>query len=291
MLTNLGNRGIEPFQHWKVALLFYVGFALILLAAAFETSHAVEVEGFSEPNRTINVAAAETGIITRIDVEEGDYVEAEQVIAQLDDEVHQALLSVAQQSMEAKGRLDAAMAEYKLRQYRLEKFEELRASGHARQEEVDRARTEFAVSEGQLTAAQEDALIKRLEYEKTKTQLERRSIRSPISGVVTKLHKQMGEFVAPNNPEVLTLVELDPLLAVFSVMRPQAGLLQVDQKVTIRFSETNYAVEGTVQFIAPITDAESGTVRVKVRIDNPEGQYHSGDRCVITLPDKSREQI
>ena len=88
----------------------------------------------------------------------------------------------------------------------------------ARQEEVDRAATELAVAEANVRTAREDRLTKKLEYERIKVQLERRTIRAPVAGVVTKLHKQVGEFVAPNNPDVLTLVQLDPLLANFTMM-------------------------------------------------------------------------
>ena len=35
--------------------------------------------------------------------------------------------------------------------------------------------------------------------------------------------------------------------------------------------------------VAPITDAESGTVRVKVRIDNPNGNYRSGERWTLEV--------
>ena len=42
-------------------------------------------------------------------------------------------------------------------------------------------------------------------------------------------------------------------------------------------------VKGAIDFISPVTDAESGTVRVKVRIDNPQNKYRSGQRCALQL--------
>ena len=44
--------------------------------------------------------------------------------------------------------------------------------GHARQEEVDRAASEVAVAEANVRTAQEDLLTRRLEYEKTKAQID-----------------------------------------------------------------------------------------------------------------------
>ena len=39
--------------------------------------------------------------------------------------------------------------------------------------------------------------------------------------------------------------------------------------------------------MAPITDAESGTVRVKVRIANQDGQFRGGERCTLQLQNAS----
>lgn len=242
------------------------------------------VDGLTEPFRTIRVATPETGIIKAVAVEEGDEVAAEQVLAELDTDIHILLLEIAKQSMEANGRRDAAFAEKQLRKARLEQFTKLREKGHARQEEVNRARMELAVAEAQLTSAEEDLLIKELEHKKFKSQLDRRSIRAPVSGLVSEIHKQKGEFVAPNSPEVLTIVELDPLVAVFSLTSRQAMRLKVGQKMKVRFSQIDKESMGKISFIAPVTDAESGTVRMKIRIKNPNREFRSGERCMILVP-------
>ncbi len=266
--------------------MWWVCALAILSVICVGAATGVEVDGFTEPHRTIHVASSETGIIKQLQVEEGDVVQQGQVLAELDDEVHRALLEIAKKAMNATGRLESALADVDLKQVRLHKLEDLRAAGHARQEEVDRARTELAVAEGQLKAVQEDLLIKRLEHAKIEVQLRRRSIRSPIQGVVSETHKDLGEFVAPNSPEVLTIVELDPLLATFSIPSPQAARLKVGGKMKVKFPSASKPVEGVIQFIAPTTDAESGTVRMKVRIENSRGKCRSGERCVVNLPEK-----
>jgi hypothetical protein len=39
-----------------------------------------------------------------------------------------------------------------------------------------------------------------------------------------------------------------------------------------------------VEFISPVIDAESGTIRVKVRVNNSENRVRSGERCTLRLP-------
>jgi multidrug efflux pump subunit AcrA (membrane-fusion protein) len=49
--------------------------------------------------------------------------------------------------------------------------------------------------------------------------------------------------------------------------------------------DSDAETRGTVEFISPITDAESGTVLVKVRVANPHGRFRSGERCKIRVED------
>ena len=116
---------------------------------------AVEVHGFLEPYRTVDVATTETGIMIQLLVRVGDPIGEGEVIAQLDDDVHQILVETAKAKTEAQGRLASAQAELKLRKYRLAKLAELIEQGHGRREEVERAAA--------------DARSRRLKYSMRKT--------------------------------------------------------------------------------------------------------------------------
>jgi RND family efflux transporter MFP subunit len=256
---------------------------LVALLLSPSVARAIDLEGFVEPYQTVNVAVDETGTIEEVFVREGELIEQGQPLIKLSSEVHEALLAIAEQSMQATGRLAAAQADLQMRQLRLSKLETLRAEGHARQEEVDRATGEVAVAEANLRTAQEDLMSRRLEYEKIKAQLDRRTVRAPISGAISMLHKVAGEFVAPNDPEILTLVQLDTLLANFTLMSTQLDQLKVNQKLKVYFLQSNTETTGVVEFVSPVTDAESGTVLVKVRIDNRAGRFRSGERCTIRI--------
>ncbi len=263
---------------------------IVWVAASFGlalTAQAVEIDGFTEPYRTVDVAAAETGTIKSIDVREGEQVQEGQVLARLDDDMYQALLAIAQESLNGQSALKSAEAELNMRRSRLEKLETLRTQGHARQEEVDRAQADVEMAEARVLSAKEQTELKRLEYNKVKIQLERRSVRSPLQGVVSLVHKDAGEFVAPNDPHVLELVQLDPLLATFSVPSHLVPRIEKAGKLPVFLEDAGTWVTGEIERIAPVTDAESGTVRIKVRLANAEGKYRSGERCTIELKEPS----
>ncbi|MFO0817274.1 MAG: efflux RND transporter periplasmic adaptor subunit [Pirellulales bacterium] len=252
------------------------------LTAKSDAEASPDLEGFTEPYRTINLAFEDMGTVEEVIVREGDRVKAGQTIARLNSTVHQALLAIAEQNMKSEGRLDAALADLKLRKERLQKLEPLREQGHARQEEVDRAMLEVAVAEANLRTAREELISKRLECDKIKAQIACRSVRASVDGVVTKVHKQMGEFVAPNSPDVVTIVQLDKLYATFTVSTSQAARLKSGEIFPVEFDSGDEA-SAVVEFVSPVTNAESGTVLVKLRIDNAEGRTRSGDRCRLRL--------
>jgi RND family efflux transporter MFP subunit len=273
----------------KNQIIFRVGiYALTLFstAAALGTSF----EGFTEPYRKIDVAAAETGTVAKLLVREGDRVVKGQPLAMLDKEVLEVYKEIAEANTQAKGKLDSAEAERNLRKMRLERLEPLREQGHASQEEIDRARTELEVAEANLRSAREQHLVDELERKKVEAMIERRTLRSPIDGVVTKLHKDEQEFVSNTSATVVTVVQLDPLRVTFTIPTKYALSIEVGQAITLEFPESSTTAPCKVEFVAPITEAESGTVRVKVLLDNPKGQYRCGVRCSLNLQKISKDE-
>ena len=276
------NTGNLPLRVNSVPILALV---LCLLHAPSGTLGAPPgIRGLIEPYRTIDVAASESGVIAELHVREGQAVTKGEILATLDCKLLSALLAIARQSMEARGRLEAAQAELQLKEDRAKNFAVVFANGHARPEELRRAETDRAIARAHLRAAEEDRVLKRLEYEKINAQIERRRVLAPINGIVSQIHKEEGEFVAPNDPSVVTLVQLDPLLAVFSLTTQQVSHLHADQAVRIHVSDSSHPTTATVEFIGPVADAESGTLLVKIRVDNPKRVYRSGTRCTLELP-------
>ena len=173
-----------------------------------------------------------------------------------------------------------------MRQTRLEKLRILHARGHARREELDRAAADLAITEGNVQAVREELQLKKLEYERIQVQIDRRTVRSPLNRVVITVFKDVGEFVAPTDPVVVEIVQLSPLLATFMMTRVKAEPLSVGQSTAVNLTEIDQQISGVIEFISPATDAESGLVRVKVRIENTDGALHSGERCELQLETK-----
>jgi len=275
---------LKQWQFMVAAFLIINGNSLFAIDTHTPGRLPNDVDGFIEPYRTTNVSAAEQGIVTEMLVKEGDTVHQGQLLATLDVDVLEATKEVAKANKDSLGRINSAVAALALKNERYDKLKELQAEGHAHPEEVLRAETEVKIAEAELLAAKEDQNIKGLEYSRIETQIERRKIVSPIDGFVAKVHKEVSEYVAATDPAVITIVQCNRLKVVFPVPAKDASHFSVGQKVTVHLSEGGESCEGQIEAVSPVTDPESGTVRVKVVLKNSEGHYRSGMACSLTIP-------
>lgn len=247
-------------------------------------AESLTVEGFTEPYRRIDVAAAEPGVITALHVREGDLVEPAQLLATLDLEILVATRNTAEASMHAQGAQQVATARLALKQARLARLRELMDKGHANPEEVANAEKEVQIAEAELTIAKEDRLLKAREYARIEAQIERRHIRSPMRGVVTEIHKEVAEYVSSTDPNVITIVQCERLRAFFAVPAAATRKLSADQNVELIFTDGLPQAEGSIEFVSPVINPESRTVQLKVIFDNTRGIYRSGLSCSLLLP-------
>ena len=239
-----------------------------------------DVKGFTEPYRSIEIAAPEMGTLSKISVEEGQAVNSGSILANLNEDVLAASLAMATESKESKGKLNSAMAELQMQTEKLKKINGLFERRHASQAELDRAKSQWEVAKAQVQAVQDDLRIKAFEIKRIQAQIEQKRLRTPINGIVTRVFKDEGEFVSANDPVVATVVQLDPLLVVFSVPQESASQLNAGQTLPLKI-ENSKTVNGVVEFVSPTADAQSGTCRVKIKIDNPDHTLSSGLACYL----------
>ncbi|MEZ6088039.1 MAG: efflux RND transporter periplasmic adaptor subunit [Pirellulaceae bacterium] len=237
------------------------------------------VEAFIEPFKTVQIPAPEVGTLRSIDVVEGQSVSQGQTLAHMDDQILQVSLQAATAAKDAVGNLRAAQAELLMKQRQLTSLQTLRQRGNATQRELDRGIADCELSEARLQAVREDLLLRQLEHARIVAQIEKRTLRSPIDGVVAQIDKEAGEFVSPTDPNVMVIVQLDPVQAVFSVPISAVSKIEKGSKVQLTIGVEDRPTQGIVEFIAPTADAQSGTVRVKVQVANHNGRILCGSTC------------
>ena len=262
-----------------------LGGIVLMLALVFITgANRIErrtLEGFAEPYQTIEIAASEAGIVQEVRVELGQAVKKGDVLAVLDDEVLKASLEIAQLKAQSTAALDASKVEIELRQQKLAALTQLNRSGSGSREEYARAKADVEFANAKLKGAEETLAADRLEVKKIDAQLRQRTIRASLNGVVTDIHRDPGEFVSGAEPKLFTVVRLDRLRVKFYVPAEHSLRLNKSDRVKIQAANDDKPTAAEVEFVSPVTHAESGLVRVDVILDNRDGRLRSGQRWLL----------
>lgn len=285
--------GGEPSSNVKT-LCAVVGFVCVVLAFVSvansqtlseydsDSESSSQVVGFTEPYKMIELSSDELGAIAEMFVAEGDFVTANTPIAQLDARVQELQLKIATQVASTKSELIGAEQILAKRRSILDRLRQLQAQGHAGDAEIIRAEMEFSIAESKVMSAKEGTAVRKIEMERAAMQLQRRSILAPFDGVVSKIHRKQGEYLSPLNPEVVTIVQIDRLMATFNVPSTQISMFEVGATHQVELANGN-TVNAVVEKVGVVTDAQSGTVVIKLVIENADGNIRSGESVVLNI--------
>ena len=207
--------------------------SLGVVHAAYQGTATIEAEAEAV------VVARIGGVVEAIAVEEGERVEADQVLARLDDE---------------RLRLEAARALATRQQLEndYQRIQKVLARDLVSREQFDRVRFEWE-------AARAAHALAELNVRET-------VIRAPFSGVVARRHIKLGNTVATGEP-AFRITRMDRLEARLHVPERDIHTLAPGQRAELAvdaWPERRFT--GSVDRIAPVVDAETGTVAVTVAL-------------------------
>ncbi len=253
-------------------------------SAASETSSRALLGSvaFTEPYRVIELAPSEIGRISKLNVRRGSQVKAGDLLCELDVSALQARRKTAEQISLSTARREALEIEYQRKQARLETFEILARSGGGTPEELAEAEADARIAELNVQAADEELRRGKLEVAEIDAQIEQRRIRAGIDGVVIEVHREAGEYVSASDPKVATLVSLDRLRASFFLPAESVAEVHAGEETVLRFVLSGQEATCTIDYVGPLTNADSGRVRVDVIVNNFDRKLRSGLQC--TLP-------
>lgn len=263
--------------------------ALAVVTATPTLAGDAPVRGFLEPVQSIRLSTALQGQVTERLVAEGDHVAAGDVVLQLDDATLRASLAIAEHEASRTSDQKAATAEHATKLRRVETLRKMATDGHSGGEELARAEADLLRAEAELEGTQEQQTARRLEVDRIKTELARRQLTSPIDGIVTRLLIAPGETVGTDT--LATIVDVRQLRATFHVPAERIDAITGSLAVIVdQPGRASRRVNAATETIASVIDAESGTVRVTVLIDNADGRLLAGSPGRLELPDQLAAQ-
>ena len=236
-------------------------------------------KSFTEPVEQSVAASAEPGIVAESSVKEGDIVKVGSTLATLNRAVLLESLAIAKARAESTARLDAARSQLEMLTSQVEAVQSLVSGGHTSKFEVEQKQAEYHTIYAEYNAALDELKLNKLEVGRIRGQVEDSAIKSPINGIVTEIHKQLGENLSSNEPQYATVVRVDELKVRFYLDAGTLKDLRVGQQVKVLVGQDRDARYATVTYVSPIIDPDSGLGRIDIEIDNRDMTIQSGIVC------------
>jgi membrane fusion protein, heavy metal efflux system len=235
-----------------------------------------------EPSQFSEVAAQSSGTISQILVDRGSFVRKGQPLAILSSELERANLEAVKQRASSEAEIDAASAARDLAKLKLRKTHELMALGHGTQYELDQAKVEYEITDHRLQHTRDVVAASRKDLSLAQSQLELRTIRSPIDGVVAERMLNVGERV--DGRALFKIVNISRLKAELVLPAAQFGTMREGMAIRVQPEVNNSpAVLGQVSQVDRFLDAGSGTFRARLLMNNFDQKIPAGAKCKIEI--------
>lgn len=211
------------------------------------------------------------GIITSVAVQQGQPVEAGDLLFVIDDKNYQAEVAVAEAS------LASANAQLPSAQSKVTRYETLVSSGGVTQTDLETAKVELSQAQASVQSAEAQLQLKQISLEQTK-------VTAPISGMLGAVTAQVGSLVTAGQADALaTIRTIDPVYVELVesssnilALRPESPSEQPPQpppapKVNLTLEDGRlYDQEGTISSADLVVSETTGTVTMRATIGNPQ---------------------
>lgn len=248
--------------------------AITLSRGDLKVTVSATATGTVRAEEEVRVSAQRTGRILRLNPEEGDFVKAGDLMAELDSREVEAHLRQAEASLRSsEARLTQARANLEDAERSLKRMKALYKDGLISEQSVDIAQKTYDVNlslyEGSLANLKEV----KASLDLAKIQFDYSFIRAPIAGVISQRPVEVGDTLMIGSP-VATIVKPDRLYVRATVDEVDADRVSLGQPVGITIDAFPGRVfEGKVIRISPIVlGVRQETRTFEVRIGFNEGE-------------------
>lgn len=271
--------------HFLALIAWFLTFNLPVYAQDY-----TELDCLVKPEMYIELSSPVSGVLKSVLVNKSDKIKRGQILAQLDDSVEMARLDVAKQEAEMDNLIKAKLIRLEYAQRKEQRVAGLTRDNALSDQEYDDAVTEVAIAKSELLQTKLDKKKNELKIILANSELQLKSIKSPINGIVVDRYLMPGESV--NNQPILQLAKIDPLLVEVVAPFELFGLIKQGMEVEIRPDlPVGSQYLATVSVIDRIIDAASGSFSIRLALPNPDGSLIGGTKCSARFPVKLATRI
>lgn len=248
----------------------YLVLSMALAAAGCNTAPVYDATGIFEAT-TVTVASETTGKILTFNISEGDSIIVGEPIAVIDTTLlvlQQKQIMSQQQSAESSSPDIAAQAaslrsQIAHQRQESERQKKLLADGATTQKRYDDAAALLRTTQGQLdgllstlsksrNSISDNAAALQYQRQQIAEQIEKSTVKSPLTGTVLVKYAETGEFATPGKP-LIKVANLDDIYLRGYFTVSQLAYIKLGQKVTVIADfggDEQYEYPGTITWIA-----------------------------------------
>ncbi|MEX0328528.1 MAG: efflux RND transporter periplasmic adaptor subunit [Ruegeria sp.] len=265
-------------------------------SVAREIGSAVQLRGQTKANRQVEVLAETTSTVLSEPKRKGSFVEAGDLLCELDPGTRPASLAEAMAGKleaesripEAEARLEEAHALVAEAEINLKAANRLSESGFG--SETRRISSEAAMSsaeagvksaEAGLEATQAGIEAATAEVAAARRELDRLTIEAPFKGLLESDTAELGSLMQPGSL-CATVIQLDPIKLVGFVPETEVNRIVVGSTASAQLV-TGLQVDGRVTFLSRSADETTRTFEVEITVPNPDLQIRDGQTANIQI--------
>ena len=237
-----------------------------------------ELDCIIEPHMMVEVASAVDGVVDSVFADRSNVVKAGEVLAELESGVEVSTVALARARAELDSEIrfqQVSLSNEAKKKKRMRSLYKKRAVSLQVMEEAD---AESQLSAWRLRKAKDEQEIAKFELARAEAALARRSIRSPIDGVVVERMVAPGESV--DDRAVFRIAQLNPLNVEVILPVSMYGLVAEGAWAQVQ-SEIGGMHQAKVMVVDQVVDAASGTFGVRLELPNPDYKIPAGLRCQV----------
>ena len=239
--------------------------------------------GTIEAIESVDLKARIEGFLEQVAFEQGTMVERGQLLYQIEQAPFQASLTSAEgQLAAARADLDGAKAALEDKQADFERQSALIKKGDTSQTAFDQSKAARDEAQADVEKAQASVQQAEASVATAKINLDYTTIKSPIAGRIGATAVTVGNLVNSASGTLATVVQLDPIRAVFSIPSAERVRLIAATRVDAKDARAlfvprlilptgeEYPYPGKIAFSDNQVDASTGTVAIYADFPNPD---------------------
>jgi RND family efflux transporter MFP subunit len=258
----------------KTVFILYSSYIAPLLAA--ETT---ELDCMVKPEMYVELSSPVDGVLESVLVETSDLVQKGQVLAKLESSIETAQVNLTRQEATVSDVIQSKKIESEYSKRNHERFDQMYTKKLGSLADEDKSHTEAEMTRIALNKAINDKKTAELKHKLAEAQLEQKSIKSPITGIVIERYAMPGETV--KDRPIMKLAQINPLRV--ELVAPAALFGQITKGMSAEIQPekpANQTYQATVTIVDKLIDPASGSFTVRLALPNPDDKLIGGVNCI-----------